>query len=229
MDLLIDTIFVPQGAEYQAVVRGLKQAKCKSIQVIPIPIGCNNCEGYVASASLGNNRPQQAIIMGLCGSLSLRNNIGDAVLYQACSSLEYNLQFSDKSLSDAIYQKLQERVAWVTGLTSDRPIYQAQEKLVLAQNYPTGVVDMEGYCYLEALRQKNIAATCLRVVSDDFIHDLPNLEQAIDEGGNLKSWCLLWVMLQQPLAAKRLIQGSLIGLKVLQQITTQLFSTSEDS
>lgn len=227
MNLLIDTIFVPQGAEYQAVVRGLQQAKCKSVQVIPIPIGCYHCDRYIATASWKQDKSQQAIIMGLCGSLSPRNNIGDAVLYQACTSLEYNLQFTDKSLSDAIYHKLPKQVAWVTGLTSDRPISQAQEKLVLAQNYLTGVVDMEGYCYLQALRQNNIATTCLRVVSDDFIHDLPDLAQAIDEGGNLKSWYLLWSMLQQPLAAKRLIQGSLTGLKVLQQITTQLFSKAD--
>lgn len=225
MNLLIDTIFVPQGAEYQAVVRGLRQAKCKSVQVIPIPIGCNNCDQYIANASWKQDNLPQAMIMGLCGSLSLKNDIGDAVLYQACTSLEYDLQFTDKYLSDAIYHKLDRRVAWATGLTSDRPISQAQEKLILARNYPTGVVDMEGYCYLQALRQHNIAATCLRVVSDDFIHDLPNLAQAIDEKGNLQSWCLLWSMLQKPLAAKRLIQGSLIGLKVLQQITTQLFST----
>jgi hypothetical protein len=42
MNLSIDTILVPQGAEYQAVCRGLKQANCQKTRVISIPIGVNN-------------------------------------------------------------------------------------------------------------------------------------------------------------------------------------------
>ena len=38
----IDTIVVPQGAEYQAVCRGLKKARVNTVRVIPIPIGTKN-------------------------------------------------------------------------------------------------------------------------------------------------------------------------------------------
>ncbi len=64
----------------------------------------------------------------------------------------------------------------------------------------------------------------LRVVSDDLTGDIPNLDSAIDPNGNLQTWPMAIAFLQQPLAAIRLIKGSLRGLKTLQQITTQLFS-----
>ena len=84
---------------------------------------------------------------------------------------------------------------------------------------------MEGFCCLRELRNRNIAAASLRVVSDDFIHDLPDLNKAIHENGNLKFLPLALAMVRQPIAAMRLIEGSLTGLKVLQRITTKLFST----
>jgi hypothetical protein len=83
---------------------------------------------------------------------------------------------------------------------------------------------MEGFAYLEELQKRGIAVAMLRVVSDDLTGDLPDLSQAIDGKGNLKTASLAIAMLRQPLAATRLIRGSLIGLKALQQITTELFS-----
>ena len=48
---MIDTIVVPQGAEYQAVCRGLRLADADPIQVITIPMGTKNIEQILASYS----------------------------------------------------------------------------------------------------------------------------------------------------------------------------------
>lgn len=223
MNLSIDTILVPQGAEYQAVCRGLKQANCQRTRVISIPIGVNNPSKSLEIKAFYQTKTQRVVMMGLCGALSSQHSVGDGVLYRDCYDLSRHCCTTDTELTDTINRQLR-RVSTVTALTSDRPICQAAEKLHLSQTYSASVVDMEGYVYLEELQKQGIAVAILRVVSDDAMGDIPNLDNAIDRDGNLKVLPLAIAMLQQPIAAARLIRGSLIGLKVLQQVTTELFT-----
>jgi hypothetical protein len=216
MTNVIDTIIVPQGTEYQAVCRGLKEIDGQKPRVIAISIGVN--QEILSLAA------KQVLMMGLCGSLSPQHSVGDGVLYQACYNLDRSCLSTDLELTNLIAAGLQNSVSLVTGLTSDRVICQAKEKSILSQNYPATVVDMEGFSYLQNLQQRGIAVSILRVVSDDCFTDLPNLDRAIDDCGNLKFGHLAIAMLQQPLPAFKLITGSLTGLKKLQQLTTQLFS-----
>jgi hypothetical protein len=62
----------------------------------------------------------------------------------------------------------------------------------------------------------------LRVVSDNAQHDLPNLANAIDQNGALQPLPLAWSMVKQPIAAMRLIRGSLQGLKRLQAVAERI-------
>jgi nucleoside phosphorylase len=206
----IDTILVPQGAEYQAVCRGLTDSDTE-IDIVSLPIGVDRLEEYLNGPDLGQN----ILILGLCGSLSPEYAVGDVVIYRGCYSLNGDFLATDNRLSDTIAKQLPQ-VSPVMGLTSDRPICRAKEKLALAQKYPTQVVDMEGYGCLQLL-QPGVAVAIVRVVSDDCLHDIPNLERAIVHG-KLNSKQLAIAMLGQPLAAIRLIRGSLTGLKTLQKI-----------
>ena len=222
MSLSIDTIVVPQGAEYQAVRHGLKKANSKNIKVIPIPIGIQNVRQHLANSCLKSTHTQGVLLMGLCGSLSPQYSVGNVVLYQYCWDVSRACIGTDTELTQMIQRKLS--VDLVIGLTSDRPICQVAEKLQFSETYPVSVVDMEGYGYLQELQRRQISATMLRVVSDDLTGDIPNLNSAIDPLGNLRTLPMAIAFLQQPLAAIRLIRGSLTGLKTLQQITTELFS-----
>ncbi|GAB4540084.1 MAG: hypothetical protein Tsb0014_31070 [Pleurocapsa sp.] len=216
MTNLIDTIIVPQGTEYQAVCRGLKEIDGPKPRVIAIPIGVNQeIQSFAA---------KRVLMMGLCGSLSPHHSVGDGVLYQACYNLHRSCLSTDLELTNLIAARLQNSVSLVTGLTSDRVIGQAKEKSILSQNYPATVVDMEGFSYLQNLQQQDVAVSILRVVSDDCFTDIPNLDRAIDSDGNLKFGHLAIAMLKQPFPAFKLITGSLTGLKKLQQLTTQLFN-----
>ena len=219
MNLSINTIVVPQGAEYQAVCRGL-QHRANKIQVIAIPIGTKDVLQVLVQRSFEFTTPQRVLIMGLCGSLSQQYSVGDTVLYQDCCNLNREYLNLEPELTTTIHNKLSLNL--VTGLTSDRPICLATQKRKLAQQYAVDAVDMEGYGYIKELQRQGISVAMLRVVSDDLTGNIPNLSSTIDENGNLKFLPLAIAFLRQPIAAIRLIKGSLTGLQKLQQITAKL-------
>ncbi len=114
------------------------------------------------------------------------------------------------------------QVSLVTGLTSDSVICTALEKRSLHECYGTNVVDMEGYAILEVLNKVGFSVATIRVVSDDCFHNIPNLTSAFNPDGSLNILRLVFAMLRKPLAAVRLIRGSLYGLKVLKKLSRQL-------
>ena len=216
----IDTIVVPQGTEYQAVCRGLKKARANNVRVIPIPIGTRNIEQTLFYYRDELNNTQHLLIMGLCGSLSKRYSVGDTVLYQSCRNLKNEKINLKSQLTTAINRKLS--VGLVDGLTGDRIVCQAQEKIKLSQAYPVSVLDMEGYSYIKKFQKLNIEVAMLRVISDDLMGDIPDLSQAVDCYGNLKTIPMAIAFMKQPHAAIRLIKGALAGLKTLKAITTRI-------
>jgi nucleoside phosphorylase len=116
----------------------------------------------------------------------------------------------------------------VRGLTSDRLIWSAEEKRQLGKLYDADVVDMEGFIALKTIKaifsEQRPQIAIVRVVSDDCDRDIPNLEGAIDANGKLQPLYVATSFLQQPIAAIRLIQGSIKGLRVLEKLTTEIFS-----
>lgn len=217
--MIINTIVVPQGAEYQAVCRGLQQAEAKNVRVVPIPIGTNNVEQILAnSSSLGD----KILITGLAGSLGAEYSVGQEVVVSSCYNLNHDRLDLESELTAWIQKKLSVDVA--AGLTSDRLIFKVQEKLKLAQTYPVKVVDMEGYSYILKLQQPGRSVAMLRVVSDDLQANIPNLSQAIDELGNIQTLSMTIAFMRQPIAAIRLIKGSLTALKILEQAIAKLYT-----
>ena len=220
--LAIDTIVVPQGAEYQAVCRGLQKARVNNIEVIAIAIGEEFVDRFLVDNRDKLDRATGVLIVGLCGSLTAAYSIGDSVLAKSCQNFNHHVVHLDPQLTAQIEAKI--GVKTVMSLTSDRVITQAEEKLTLAQQYEADIVEMEGYGYVTKLRQQKISVAMLRVVSDDPNGDIPNLNRAIDAQGNLKTLPMAILLIKQPLAAVKLIKSSLAGLKALEQITTELFT-----
>ncbi|MFM7366019.1 MAG: phosphorylase [Cuspidothrix sp.] len=215
-------ILVPQGAEYQAVCRGLSSVVNSPPQVLAIPMGIEPVRQYLQQ--LTHVSQQRVLMMGLCGSLSKKYQVGDIVLYQNCL-YQGNLQECNHIFTADIHNQLQNDVSLVTGLTSDRLISTATEKQQLHQQYNTDVVDMEGYPVLEFFQQfPNLGIAILRVVSDDTDHDIPDITSAINADGSLKPLQLAWKLIRQPQSGTRLIRGSLQGLKTLTKITQLLFT-----
>ena len=218
----INTIIVPQGAEYRAVCRGLQRAKAE-VRVLTIPIGTKNVIEILANYSAQLDDSGRLLILGLCGSFDSAYKVGDRVLIQSCQNLDGDRLDLDRQLTLELRERL--LIETVTGLTSDRVVASAQDKLRLAQNHAANVVEMEGYSYIAQLQQRGLAVAMLRVVSDDLKGNIPDLSGAIDFNGNLKVVPMAIAFLKQPIAAVRLIRGSLAGLKALEQIVSQLFSS----
>lgn len=215
---MIDVILVPQGAEYQAVNRGLRHCQ-KSPIVVAIPVGKPAVQRFLSE---WQPQPEQSIlVMGLCGSLSSAHPVGEVLLYESCwNAIDPSWQSCDRALTDWMSKRV--AAPLVRGFTSERVVHTAAEKQILAGRYAADAVDMEGSAILQAISQNRVAM--LRVVSDDCAHDLPDLSHAISPDGNLLPLPLLLALLQRPIAAFRLIRGSLRGLAALQQVTTQLFA-----
>jgi hypothetical protein len=225
-------ILVPQGAEYQAVCRGLSRVKPVKPLVLPIPVGPKPVTQYLErwqeTEAFVTAKPTSILVMGLGGSLSSQLAVGDVVLYQACISQSSGAtpvwRSFDGELTRLLHDKLKSRVSLVKGFTSDRIICSADEKRHLGQLYDTQVVDMEGFAALEVLSQSGVPLAMLRVISDDSRHNLPNLTSALTPEGSLQPLPLAIAMIRQPIAATRLIRGAMQGLQVLQNITMRLFS-----
>ncbi|MGF1481054.1 MAG: phosphorylase [Cyanophyceae cyanobacterium] len=220
----IDAVLVPQGAEHWAVCRGLKRANVTHPAVIPIPMGAKPLTAYLKSwsAPIGTTQPR-ILLMGLCGSLWPAGNLGDTVLYRGCIDAATAAQRDcDRPLTAVLHQQL--NVPLVQGVMSDRFVWSSAHKQRLGRDYQADVVDMEGFAALEILSQTGMAVAMVRVVSDVCEHDLPDLNPAIGVDGSLEFISLTLAFLKQPLAAAKLIQGSIRGLKKLQQVTTQVFS-----
>lgn len=217
----IDTIVVPQGAEYQAVCRGIPKSCLDKIQIITIPMGTENVTQVLASYSRQLNQAQRVLIIGLCGSLSHSYSVGDVILVKSCQDLVGNQIDLDLELTTRIQDLIS--VDLVAGLTSDRIITQAREKQQLARQYDLSIVEMEGYGYVAELQQQGLSVAMVRIVSDGLKGDIPDLSNAIDHQGKIKAMPMAIAFIKQPLAALRLIRGSLAGLKALEQITTKLF------
>ena len=219
----LDFILVPQGAEYQAVWRGLSKSLNRRLPVIPIPIGCNSVTNYLQHQKLG----KRGLLMGLGGSLSPQYQIGNVCIYQKClylnSQEELQTANYDGHFATIVHRQLKNKSALVTGLTSDRLIYNTHDKLGLGEKYHASVVDMEGYAAVEVLQEKGISLAILRIVSDGCYDTIPDLNSAITTEGKLDNLSLARIMVAQPLASVRLIKGSLTGLRQLQKVTSLLF------
>lgn len=228
MAIPIDAILVPQGAEYKAVCKGLKQVDVPTPPIFSIPVGAlpvtQYLEKWLQLGHLSNSSQPKVLLMGLGGSLSPRYKVGDVVVYKDCiKGIEtINCNFE---LTNWVQSQLKEAYLGV-GLTSDRVISSSQEKRHLGNLYNTDVVDMEGFAVLNLLNQAEIEVGMLRVISDDCNSDIPDLLAAFSADGSLLPIPLALSMLRQPIAAIRLIRDSLKGLRVLEEVTTILFKNN---
>ena len=223
--LPFDAILVPQGPEYRAVCRGLNRTNQVRPLVFSIPLGSESLTRYLNDWQTKSHFPPKVLLIGLCGSLLPQRQPGNVVLYQSCVYVypPKQLRHCDVHLTSLLHYRLP-NADLVIGLTSDRFIWSSAEKREVGQRYQADVVDMEGFAALNVLQAAGIEVAMVRVVSDGYYHDLPDLNRAIDAHGSLHPLPLALGLLKQPIAAARLIRGSLTGLTRLRQITTELFA-----
>jgi nucleoside phosphorylase len=224
-------ILVPQGAEYQAILAAIKKIAHSPV-ILPIPVGKLAVTKHLHEWRQNNPNfsPTGVILMGLGGSLSAEFGLGQTVLLESCLNYQNNQadqeKLSDRTLSDWVQQKLGKNIRQVQGLTSDRVIIDATEKQELGKNFNRQVVEMEGWAVLSFFKELGMPATIIRVISDEVSQSLPDLSKIYDSQGQLNAIALSFALGKKPIAGYRLIVGSLKSLKILNQITRKLFSSS---
>lgn len=236
-DLPFDTILVPQGQEYKAVCRGLKAIKRNQPkpQVIAIPLGMKAVEDFFQTRSIVNicqTKQPKLLLMGLAGGLSSQHRVGDIVIYQNCiqpiSGSDYLSQQCDRNLTALLQQNLGSNVKLVTGLTSSYLVCTVQTKQELDRLYPASVVDMEGFSLLSSLESTDASIAIVRVISDDFSQEIPNLTKSFRDNGGINPYLLAIALIEQPFAAQKLIVNSLQALAILERTTTEILSISKN-
>ena len=231
----IDTIIVPQGAEYQAVCKGLRGNKSHSPNVIAVPMTYEPLKDFLLNWLMSQLKQEchisGVLMLGLAGSLSQKYPIGEWVIYQQCLRLNPSTQqvetyLSDPTLSSMLRKVMGADLPWVTGINSDRFISSITDKIKLAQQYQADVVDMESAAAFAVFQEANIPMVVIRAISDDINQDMPDLGDVINTKGELATLPLVLRLLAHPFAGLRLIQGSQTGLKTLEQLVNKLFGVS---
>jgi adenosylhomocysteine nucleosidase len=185
---------------------------------------------------LTNNRYDALIVVGLAGGLDPALRVGDAVLYDLCYDARA-IDFTRREWPD------REQVAAIAGngplsgflcaalsrsglsfvrapgITIDRIVTEAKEKLALGAHYGAAAVDMETYEALRACARRDLPAVALRVISDEAGRDIPDFNRVYNADGRMNGWRTLGAMAARPSAAFRLL---LTVRRALQSLKTSL-------
>jgi nucleoside phosphorylase len=200
-------ILVPQGAEFQAVIRGIGRSERL---IIAIPAGLEPVQNFLAQQQWNVRSIDRVYVLGLCGGLNPDLAIGDAVVYASCQNFAEQLwQCESNEFSNA---------KSVKAISSNKIIATAKEKRFIREKYGCDVVDMEGTAILEYFAALAIPVTIVRVVSDDAAGDIPDLSAAIDSNGKLQSGKLAIGLLKEPRKGLRLVRGAIVGLQALEKL-----------
>ncbi|EAM50253.1 hypothetical protein CwatDRAFT_2760 [Crocosphaera watsonii WH 8501] len=223
-----DTVLVPQGMEYKTVCDGMGKNSAK-LDIIAIPAGIQPLTTFLQqwqqSPNFVNKVPQGLIMMGLGGSLSLNYSVGDVILYKKCGLMDYsqeNKGSCNQFLTERLFKQLGNKTIIGEGISSDRIICSAEEKLLLGKKYQADVVDMEGYALLNWSEKLNIPVAMIRVISDGCQQDLPDLTGAFTEDGSLRPFIIARQMLTNPSNSIHLISSSLRSLQVLKEVSNKI-------
>jgi hypothetical protein len=221
-----EALIVPQGAELQAVGRGLQKSGA-SLPIIPIAIGPDPSRVRLQRAiEAGQLRSGMRVLsLGLAGGLG-PVAVGDRVIYGRCAWDGDQVQLDQQGQN-----WLQSRLPGVTigeAWSSDRLVGTAAFKRSLWCQTGAICVDMETAALLEILEPAGVQVAVLRVISDDAMTNLPNLDGTVDGDGNLRPLALAAAFVRQPIGAAALIRGSLRGLAQLEATVVRLFEPDRD-
>jgi nucleoside phosphorylase len=168
------------------------------------------------SVDVPHEKPDFALVTGLCGGLTQHVRECDLVVYENCVSGEMKLtcsasrQITELLTGHGIAYRLAD------GITSPRIATNRAEREALSRS-AIAVVDTETYEILSLAARAGIPTAVLRVVSDSIDRDLPNFNQALNAQGDLDGRKALGIALGSPLRTLRLMAANKRALRQLTQ------------
>jgi nucleoside phosphorylase len=211
---VIDTIFVPRGAEADAVRSAAARARSK-VRVVELGIGPLAAR-RAADDALERAPCGTSLVTGLCGLLSPAFAVGETLVYREMHADEEPSIALDRALADAIAAKLPEAQTGIRAFASDRIVTTSHAKRELRARTDADAVDMESYAVTERLQRRGVTVAVLRVGSDGAGESLPELDRALDGSGGIDGLALALAMLRRPRAGLRLAGNGLRALAALQ-------------
>ena len=185
------------------------------------------------TAHLRNNKYDALVVAGLAGALDPNLKTGDAVVFDICYNARTDngtLIACDDKLSQLISETLVESGQECfrgAGVTVDRIITRASEKIDLGARYRATAVDMETYDSLSVCADFGLSATALRVVSDDAASDLPDFNRAIKPDGQMNSWRMAAAIMMSPINSIRFLLSIKRVLSSLRSSLQTIFGALE--
>ena len=212
---MIETIFVPRGAEADAV-RFAKARAGSNVRVVETGIGPLAAR-QAADEARGTVPVGTALVTGLCGLLSPAFAGGETLVYREVRRDGAPTLALDRALGDALAAKLPGAQTGIRAFASDRIVESPAAKHELARRTETDAVDMESYALAEVLQREGVAVAVVRVGSDGVDDALPELDRSLDGSGGMDGVALALAMLRHPVAGARLAINGLRALGALRR------------
>jgi len=153
------------------------------------------------------------IVVGFAGGLNPRLKVGDAVIYDHCylenndraHSIDCDMNLTRLILD--IMQKSKLQSINGAGVTVNRVVTGAREKIALGIHYKAMAADMESYRMIAACAEIPVPAAVLRIISDGVEADLPDFNFAIESDGRINNWKMAFTMLKTPFSSIRFFRN----------------------
>lgn len=212
---MIDTIFVPRGAEANAVHRAAERVG-SPVRVVTTGIG-PHAASLAVDAALAGPTIGCALVTGLCGLLSPGYVVGDALVYgEIVRDGDRSLLFLDRDVSDDVAGRIPRVQTGIRAVSVDRIVTQARAKVELGTRHGAHAVDMESFALAARLHEAGVAVAVARIASDGAQDDLPDLHMALDGSGGLDTFALALAMLRRPVAGFHLARNGTRALAALE-------------
>ena len=217
---MIDTIFVPRGAEERAVRRALGRVRAPH-RVVATGIGPLAAALAVGDALAGPTMGH-ALVVGLCGLLSPAFAVGETLVYGEMVSAAEATVTVDRAFAHDVARALGHAQSGIRALGVAGVVTSGYEKLELGRRYDAQAVDMESLPLLRLLARAGVTVAVARVASDAAGEDLPDLQMALDGSGGLDGFALALAMLRRPIAGARLARNGTRALAALEAMVGEL-------
>jgi nucleoside phosphorylase len=191
-------------------------------------IGPKSARSSASSVLLGSDRaithsdlhrPDAAIVVGMCGSLTSSIGESEVIVYTDCLSSSTNSERvrCTRTLVEHITALLKSRsinCRSTVGVSTPRIATTKDEKLALARS-GAEVVDMESYEIVAAAIQARLPVAVVRVVSDSLDREIPDFNLALQDNGGVDSFKLLKVFIGSPILTSKAFVASRRALLTL--------------
>lgn len=221
---MIDTIFVPRGAEESAVRRALARAG-SPVRVVVTGIGPLAGE-RAAREALAGPTLDAALVTGLCGVLSPAFGVGETLVYGELAHEREPTMELDRTLARHIATCVPGAQTGIRGIESEYVVTTSYEKLGLGKRYAAQAVDMESRAIAEGLSERGVAVAVVRIASDGAFDDLPDLGRAMNGSGGIDGFALFLAMLRHPVAGARLARNGTRALAALERTIFEIVTAN---